>query len=426
MNRELDAHLDGVHIGTTSMTAGGALGFRYSEQYVAGGDPTPISMSMPLDRLEHKNRVVLPFLQGLLPDNAQALASMATAFGVSAASPFALLEHVGKDVAGALQFTARGVPAPDTTQTRTDVDPLTEAEIALMLTDAMYEYRDGRPISRREGRFSLAGAQPKIALHRFDDGGWGLPRDATPTTHIFKPVSEELRRIDVIEQLTMMAAAELGLTTAQSEIVEIGGIRTSVTTRYDRENSPSGWRRLHQEDLCQALGVSPAKKYQRLDGGPGVAAVADLLEQMPVLGDRRNVALSFFTAFVFNAVVAGTDAHAKNYSLMLDGERVRLAPLYDLASYATYRIGDESVQLAMNANGKYKIDLIGTDDLVRAGMRLRIGAKEARDVVDRLRGTSLTAFERARMYFGEHGDEADEVADRLVEGIGALPLVDKT
>lgn len=36
------------------------------------------------------------------------------------------------------------------------------------------------------GRFSLAGAQAKTALH-FSDGRWGVPRGRTPTTHILKP-----------------------------------------------------------------------------------------------------------------------------------------------------------------------------------------------------------------------------------------------
>src|SRR3546814_17104862 len=48
-----------------------------------------------------------------------------------------------------------------------------------------------------EGRWSLAGAQPKIALLR-DGDRWGRPTGRTPTTHILKPAvagfrSEERR-----------------------------------------------------------------------------------------------------------------------------------------------------------------------------------------------------------------------------------------
>jgi serine/threonine-protein kinase HipA len=234
-----------------------------------------------------------------------------------------------------------------------------------------------------------------------------------------------MRGIDVIEQLTMGAARELGLVTAASTLAEFGGIRTFVSTRYDRELRDGVWHRLHQEDLCQALAVPPAKKYQRRDGGPGLAAFAGLLDVMPLIRDRVEAARAFFEGFVFNAVVAGTDAHAKNYSIMLDGERVRLAPLYDLASYAAYRAGNESIQLAMNVNGEYRIDRLGTEDFVRAATRLRIPGPEARDIVDRMRTAALGAFERARENLGILGADAEATADRLLEGIAGLPLIER-
>lgn len=425
MTRELSAYLDGVLTGTFSMTGAGALGFRYDEKYRLSSTATPMSMSMPLQRADHKNRVALPFLQGLLPDNAQALSAIGSTYGVSANSPFALLEHVGADVAGALQLLPPETPSPDASCTRITARAVSESEIGRMLNDAIEEYRDGKPISAREGRFSLAGAQPKIALHALADGGWGLPQDAVPTTHILKPVSGEMRGIDVIEQLTMGAARELGLVTAESTLAEFGGIRTFISTRYDRELRDGIWHRLHQEDLCQALAVSPAKKYQRRDGGPGLAAFAGLLDAMPLIGDRAKAARAFFEGFVFNAVIAGTDAHAKNYSIMLDGEHVRLAPLYDLASYAAYRVGDESIQLAMNVNGEYRLDHLSTTDFVRAATRLRIPGPEARDVVDRMRTGALGAFERARSGLTALGTDGEATADRLLAGIAGLPLVEK-
>jgi serine/threonine-protein kinase HipA len=44
----------------------------------------------------------------------------------------------------------------------------------------------------------------------------------------------------------------------------------------------------------------------------------------------------FFDALAWNWLIAGTDAHAKNYSLLLAGGQVRLAPLYDIASALPY------------------------------------------------------------------------------------------
>ena len=50
----------------------------------------------------------------------------------------------------------------------------------------------------------------------------------------------------------------------------------------------------------------------------------------------------FADALAWNWIIGGTDAHAKNYSLLLSGSDVRLAPLYDIASalpYVTAAIG---------------------------------------------------------------------------------------
>ena len=149
----------------------------------------------------------------------------------------------------------------------------------------------------------------------------------------------------------------------------------------------------------------PGKKYQRTDGGPGVGEIADLIESFPLLLDRRKVAREFFRGFVFNAVIGGTDAHAKNYSLLLAGESVKLAPLYDLATFAPYRDAREPALLPMNVNGKYRLDQISTADFVKTGMRLRLKKADALEIVEQTRNGVVSAFEPAR---------DDLVAARLV------------
>ncbi|WP_211882774.1 HipA domain-containing protein [Pseudarthrobacter albicanus] len=57
----------------------------------------------------------------------------------------------------------------------------------------------------------------------------------------------------------------------------------------------------------------------------------------------------------------GTDAHAKNYSLILSEGTVRLAPLYDVASYLPYATtGPDAkpVRLPMHIGGEYRIRAI--------------------------------------------------------------------
>ena len=54
-----------------------------------------------------------------------------------------------------------------------------------------------------------------------------------------------------------------------------------------------------------------------------------------LLGTRRHLppaeALKLLDQFIFNILVANTDAHAKNYSMLL-GNEASVAPLYDVSS----------------------------------------------------------------------------------------------
>lgn len=422
--RYLDAYLDGRLCGRVTQTTSGNVTFEYDHAYRAADDATPLSLSMPLSGSVHRKRAVLPFLQGLLPDSDEALRAIARRFSVSANNPFALLEHIGIDAAGAIQLVPPGTTASDAALERVRVRRVDGDEVATMLSRVVSEYADGAPYVDAAGRFSLAGAQPKIALHKLPDGSWGVPEDATPTTHILKPVAGTFRRIDVVEQLTIHAAQLLGNHVATSELVHVGEWDVLVSERYDRAATGGTWRRLHQEDLCQALSVPPFKKYQRHDGGPGIADISRLVRSLPLTADRRSTGAAFYRGLVFNVVAGCTDAHAKNYSLMLDQRSVRLAPLYDLLSYAAYWDGSAPLDSAMSIGGEYWLHKISPAMLAEAGATFGVEKAEAADIVETTRRRVYPAFESARAAFeGDHGTAGLGIADDLLRGLRLLPLV---
>lgn len=114
---DLVAFVDGQRTGVFSQNAQGAISFTYDD----GLPPvaTPLSISMPLvPGAVYGNRVARPFLQGLLSDNPATLEAIAAAHHTSPRNPMALLRHVGRDTAGALQLLAPG-EASDDAQVRT-------------------------------------------------------------------------------------------------------------------------------------------------------------------------------------------------------------------------------------------------------------------------------------------------------------------
>lgn len=113
-------------------------------------------------------------------------------------------------------------------------------------------------------------------------------------------------------------------------------------------------RRVHQEDLCQALGYPPEKKYQH-DGGPKPEQIVGLLRKVASPLNADNAVKRFFDALVWNWIIGGTDAHAKNYSIMLAAGEVRLAPMYDVASALPYGTHERRLKFAMKIGGHYDV-----------------------------------------------------------------------
>jgi serine/threonine-protein kinase HipA len=207
------------------------------------------------------------------------------------------------------------------------------------------------------GQFSLAGAQAKTALYHSAADGWGDPWGAVPTTHILKPAVVGFDDHDLNEHLCLEAARSLGLPAAVSRVASFGTERVIVVERYDRvTRRDGGIARIHQEDLCQALGRTPTSKYQN-EGGPTPEEVIALLR---VHTRNEDDVWHFVDALAFNWLIAGTDAHAKNYSVLITSRQVRLAPLYDVSSALPY---DDMflprLRMAMRIGGEYRLEGLG-------------------------------------------------------------------
>lgn len=393
MPGELSVYLDGIHAGMLRQSTGGNTTFHYDDEYRYRRGVTPLSLSMPLTRRDHPNRVVLPFLQGLLPDSPTKLDQLAAEHHTSARNAFGILAHVGRDSAGAVQVLPPGEGSPDAATRQGDITRLSSADVADVIAD-LIEHRDTWGRARPDMHWSLPGAQPKVALFQFDDGSWGTPNDSTPTTHILKPAVPPYVDHDVNEHVTMAAARLLGLTVADHELMTTDrGDRVFVSKRYDRRQSDGRWARLHQEDLCQALSVAPARKYQQ-DGGPGVNQVAGLFDRLADPLDAANSRRRFFDGLVFNVSAACTDAHAKNFSMLLSGRRATLAPLYDIGTHAPYPSKDPLLS-AMKVHDEYTLDAIGLPELLRTAAKLRIPAGQAEARVGHIRANLADAFGRA-------------------------------
>jgi len=354
---ELVALVENREMGRVRRDRNGRLSFTYSEDWRRAADAFPLSLSMPLALGEHGHAKIDPYLWGLLPDNEQVLDKWGRKFHVSARNAFGLIAHVGEDAPVAVQFVRpervdalrRASPA--------DIDWLTEAMIAERLRALRADHGAWR-LPRDTGQFSLAGAQPKTAL-LFLNGRWGLPSGRVPTTHILKPPTGEFDGHAENEHFCLELARALGFAVPNSRVMRFEDQIAIVVERYDRvQVARAAFQRIHQEDICQALAIPPTRKYES-EGGPGVRQTVELLRTYSTKSEEDIE--TFLDAVALNWLIAGTDAHAKNYAVLIGaGGSVRLAPLYDLASVLPYPDFDlRRVRMAMKIGGEYRLHDIG-------------------------------------------------------------------
>ena len=200
---------------------------------------------------------------------------------------------------------------------------------------------------------------------------------------------------------------------------------TPLSSHERLPDGDGGWRpdgtartclRIHQEDTCQAFAVHPARKYQN-EGGPGVREIAALLRDQST--NPASDVLAFADALIFNWLIAGTDAHAKNFSVLIaPGSQVRLAPLYDLASVLPYpqRIDAQKAKLAMKIGNSYRLREIRRKHWETCARDLRMPANDligrAESMIQRL----LAAAPKVADSLRDEGLD-DAVIGRLVDSI---------
>jgi serine/threonine-protein kinase HipA len=330
----LSVFLRGKLVGSLERTGPSRYRFAYSAEAIQGdlSDPMArLSASLPLREERFKPSESAPFFEGLLPEGA-VRTTIASKLGLSEANGFGMLAALGSDCAGAVMILPEDQP---TQPAETSGRPLSESEVGELLRDLP---RDplGIDVEPAGVRLSLGGVQDKLILVRLPTGDFAQPLGGMPSNCLLKPEHERFEGLAVNETFCMRVAAAAGNKTAATELLELDGIRCLYSERFDRTVDADGTTvRLHQEDMCQALGLLPTQKYEA-DDGPSVASVIALLRRQP----SPRIALdvnAFIRAVLTGFLLGNSDAHGKNFSLLYDpATGVSLAPLYDVVSTAVY------------------------------------------------------------------------------------------
>lgn len=329
-------------VGELVPDAAGVLALTYAESWRARRDAFPISISLPLDAAPTAGDAAHHFFANLLPEGAVREA-ICNRLGISADNDVALLRAVGGECAGALSVAPAGTPpAP---AAAADYELLDDRRLQAMVSgDRTIPLLAGGPATR----LSLAGAQHKVPVALLD-GRIRLPVGTAPSTHILKLPHRDFMHVPPNEHFVLALARRVGLDVAATTLVPTDP-PSLLVERYDRLLTDDPWpaRRLHQEDLCQALGLPAARKYEQ-EGGPTFAAAIELVRRhvrTPLADVPRLIEWQ-----AFNVCAGNSDGHGKNLSLLYADGGLRLAPFYDILSTRQYATLDRMLAMGV-ADGR--------------------------------------------------------------------------
>lgn len=352
------------------------LSFQYDKTWLASKDRFPLSLALALGDKLYGHLETKSFFENLLPEGE--IKDLLEAHGKSSIkSEFGFLQEFGADCAGAFKVL------PEKVKKNKTVTPRKELKL-----DVIYKYLNEKKsltdviLNKEGGKFSLAGAQDKFAVI-FENNKIYLPLDGSPTTHIIKPhvrFFNSTYDTPYDEYLCMKLAGAVGLNVPKVDIIE-GEHPLYIVERFDRIHTKTGISRIHQQDFCQAQGITSLKKYES-DGGPTFADNYNLVKaQSSAPIPDLNQLLKWL---IFNLVIGNNDSHSKNLAFLQVGDAIRIAPFYDLLSTSIYKeigqnfafkIGGQNLwfKLKRRLFDKFSAELELKDDyLPKLGLKLLI------------------------------------------------------
>jgi serine/threonine-protein kinase HipA len=387
------------------------LHLTYDQTWLDRNGAFPLSLTMPLTRDPYPAGKILPWLANLLPETH--LSEIGQRLKISPQDSVALLQHIGRDTAGALSI---GVPGEQGTHIQW-LDH--ESELERIINEL-----PERPFltGERGVSMSLAGVQDKLPVYSDESGRMGIPLDGTPSTHILKPDVKRLYGSVQNEAFCMVLAKLCGLKVANVQTATAGKRNYLLVERYDRVRDDEGVvHRTHQEDFCQVLQLFPARKYEKARiGGQSGPGLRDFFQAVKI---HLNPAerLTLLDGVLFNVFICNSDSHAKNYSIqILAGGHATIAPLYDLICAKVYDHVDQ--HLAQSIAGKVVAEELHKADWLKLATDVELSGSTLLKRVGELGQSVLDHIDEAAAIVGAMPAGRSDVLERVAHDVSSRTM----
>ena len=400
----LPVYFEQRRVGTIDIDKNGP-GFTYDPTWMGLRGAFPISITMPLRSERFASDTFLPWAANLLPESVQ-LRTLGQLLGMARGDVIGFLSAIGGDTAGALSI---GQPGRIASLYWRPIDKPKDLE-------RLIEELPSKPfLAGEEGvSMSLAGVQTKLAVAVDQTGCICIPMDGSPSTHILKPDAPRLLGSVQNEAFCLTLARRMKIPTPSVTTGQAGKRTYLLVKRFDRTEVSGRWRRLHQEDYCQALGKPPSAKYEANQTGIRGPALEDMFELT-----RRHMPsidiVHLLDMVVVNVLACNTDAHAKNYAIIIRGNGASIAPMYDLMCGEVWE--NVTKNLAQKIGGKSRGDHLTGRDWQQFARKCGLNPRQVLDRVGTLAKSALAEAEAAASEVAAMPAGTHEVLDQTREAV---------
>ena len=400
----LSVYFEQRRVGTIDIDKNGP-GFTYDPSWMGLRGAFPISITMPLRSERIASDTFLPWAANLLPESVQ-LRTLGQLLGMARGDVIGLLSAIGGDTAGALSI---GQPGRTASLYWHPIEKPKDLE-------RLIEELPSKPfLVGDEGvSMSLAGVQTKLAVAVDQTGCVCIPMNGSPSTHILKPDAPRLWGSVQNEAFCLTLARRMKIPTPSVTTGQAGKRTYLLVKRFDRTEVSGRWRRLHQEDYCQALGKPPSAKYEANQTGIRGPALEDIFELT-----RRHMPsidiVHLLDMVVVNVLACNTDAHAKNYAIIIRGNGASIAPMYDLMCGEVWE--NVTKNLAQKIAGKSRGDHLNGRDWQQFARECGLNPRQVLDRVGTLAKSALAEAEAAASEVAAMPAGTHEVLDQTREAV---------
>lgn len=403
-------------VGMITGTSSADAVFTYNDDYVSDKDSRSISLSLPKEKKSFSATQTRNFFEGLLPEGFTRQC-IADSIHADSSDYISILRELGNECIGAVRvfdFYSDSITS--------GYKNLSKADVSALANEGVRKSAD----IVVKSHLSLTGASGKVGLYySAKNDEWFQPVGNAPSTYIVKQSHVRLDNIVANEQLCLLTAKKLGIDVPESFIIKASENSDKdenvlfATRRYDRiikddSRECDGLKvpfRLHQEDFAQALGISPADKYEKA-GGENLKKMFTLIKNQ--FSKPMEDSIKLWKITVFNYLAGNTDNHIKNLSVLYseDLKSLSLAPAYDIVSTKIYESSTDEMSLSIN--GKLKRSLITIEDFEAEAVHCGLGAKLAVKIFNQMSAAFPSALEESMRELKNLGfTEVQDVYDKI-------------